>query len=131
MVAKIATATSSARPHVRHRVRLDGRDYLLVFDWSGREGAWYVHILDASGSPIVTGRKVVANGKLGHRSIDPRRPAGLLMAVDPTGAGDPGIDDLGRRVFLVYASAAELAAPSAASSGGASVAPGFEFEAPP
>lgn len=129
-ISKIATATSSARPNVRHRVRLDGRDYLLLFDWSGREGAWYVHILDASGSPIVTGRKVVAGGKLGHRSIDPRRPAGLLMAIDPSGIGDPGIEDLGRRVFITYASADELLIATSSTGGAGAGAPAFEFGGP-
>lgn len=109
-VASIAVQTSATRPSVRHRVRLDGRDFIVWLDWSSREDAWYAHIFDASGAPIVTGRKVVADGKIGHRTSDSRRPAGRLFAVAPSGGGDPKLDDLGRRVFLVYADAVSIGA---------------------
>lgn len=94
---------SSDRPTVRQRVRLDGRDYLLDLAWNGRESRWYVDVYDADGELVVGSRKIVADGRIGQRVTDTRRPPGVLGAVDVSGNGiDPGIDDLGERVLLIY-----------------------------
>jgi hypothetical protein len=106
----IATRGSSASPTIRQRVRLDGRDYLLDFAWNGRESRWYVDVSDANGTPIVAGRKLVASARVGQRTTDPRRPAGVLCTIDRSGTGvDPGIDELGSRVVLAYMDAAGVA----------------------
>jgi hypothetical protein len=94
---------SSARPAGRQRVKLEGVDYLIDFDWNGREGRWYVGIYDASGAPIVTGCKLVANARVARRTIDERRPPGRLLVIDRSSTDvDPGIDDLAQRVTLSY-----------------------------
>ena len=41
-------------------VDLDGRPYLLAFDWNGREDAWYISIYadDADTTPLIEGWRV-------------------------------------------------------------------------
>lgn len=108
-VLRIPVRASSTRPSTRQRVRLDGRDFLLDFDWNGREGFWYVHVSDQSGAAIVCGLKLTVDGRIGHQTVDPRAPAGGLAVVDTSGLGlEAGIDDLVARVLLVYAENATL-----------------------
>ena len=103
-------------PFFRQRTQLDGRDYLLSFFWNEREEAWYLQLDDEAGVPIAAGIKLVLDWPLIGRVADARRPPGSLMAVDPSGnPARPGLQDLGTRVQLVYADAAEVAAMKAAS----------------
>lgn len=105
---RIPVRASSDRPSVRQRVRLDGRDYLLDFDWNGREGFWYLHLSSSSGDLIAGGVKLVL-GEIGQRLTDSRAPAGGLAVVDTTGLGlEAGIDDLLERAVLVYAESETL-----------------------
>lgn len=89
---------------------LDGRAYLLQGDWNQRESKWYLTIRDPETNETIHGpRKVVANWDLLRTCADARRPLGMLVALDVSGAGDdPGFDDLGTRVILTYTAAAEL-----------------------
>lgn len=90
-------------PLYTERVTLDGQEYLLRFDWNGREGRWYLDIGDVSENWIVRGVKLIADWPLLRRCVDPRRPPGTLMAVDFSGAGEPpSLSDLGRSVKLIY-----------------------------
>ena len=94
------------------RTALDGRDYVLTFDWCQRDGHWRLDIADADGVAIVSGVTLVTRGHPLAGVIDTRRPAGDLVVVDATGANDldPGFADLGARFRLVYFTAAELRA---------------------
>ena len=94
------------------RTALDGRDYLLTFDWCQRDGRWRLDVADADGVAIVSGVTLVTRGHPLAGVIDTRRPAGDLVVVDATGANDldPGFADLGARFRLVYFTAAELRA---------------------
>lgn len=93
------------------RTALDGRDYLLTFDWSQREGHWRFTVADQDGVAIRSGLLLVAGLPLLLGTTDTRRPAGDVVCVDTTGASDvdPGFSDLGTRFALVYFTAAELA----------------------
>jgi len=92
------------------RTALDGRDYVLTFDWIGRLSRWCLHLRDGDGAAIRTGMILNTGTLLLRGVVDPRRPPGELAVVDRTGRGDadPGIDDLGERFALVYLDAAEL-----------------------
>lgn len=94
---------------------LDGVSFVLAFRWSQREGRWVLDVADAEGVMIRAGLALVADQPLLRGVVDARRPAGELIVVDTTGAGDidPGFDDLGApgaRFVLMYVTAAELAA---------------------
>lgn len=98
---------------------LDGRDYILRFLFNRRDQRWRISVLDQDESPIRFGVKVVADSPLLRRETDDRRPKGILLAKDlgatdvDRSAGeklvaiDPGVDELGARVLLIYFTEAE------------------------
>lgn len=100
------------------RIALDGRDYVLRFDWNGRQTFWYVGIyLAEDASLVVTGIKLVVNRPLLQRESSSNRPPGDFIAFDPSSNVEPGFTDLGRRVQLLYVSAETAAATLRASQG--------------
>jgi hypothetical protein len=101
--------TSSA-PLYEQRTTLDGQDYIFTFYYNARDFSWYFDIADQDGEAISAGVRVVVDWDLLKRVVDARRPPGLLVANDLSGAGlDPGADDFGSRVELLYFEAAEVA----------------------
>lgn len=98
-------------PFFTQRTTLDGREYLLTFDWNQREQKWYLSIADQDEVPIVSSIKLVANFPLTHLLVDSRSPPGELFAMDTSGNGlDPLLSDLGTRVLLLYMDAEDLVA---------------------
>lgn len=91
------------------QVTLEDVTYTLQFRWNVREEAWYMHILDAEGTTVLhAGLKLVADWPLATYTTE-RQPPGILVARDTSGEGrDPGLDDLGDRVQLVYYTLAEI-----------------------
>lgn len=96
--------------HYDMQVVLDGVAYTLEFHWSYREESWFLDVKTEAGDPIYVGQKVVIDWGLGRgRCRDPRFPPGLIIAVDSTSRDEnPGLNDLGGRVQLLYYPAAEL-----------------------
>lgn len=83
--------------------------YTFNVHWNGRDsdpdngidGAWYFDLLEADGTPIVTGVKVVLGTYLGRTCAHEFFQNGVLVAIDNSGdKRDPGFDDLGARVEL-------------------------------
>ncbi len=97
-------------PHQSMQVDLDGVKFNLTLHWNEREGAWYFDLLDASNVPLLMGTKLVINVPLLRRMSTETKPPGEIVALDPSGneGADPGLDDLGERVLLVYEEAATL-----------------------
>jgi hypothetical protein len=92
------------------RTTLEGRDYLLTFEWLQRGGHWLLSIADQDGVPIASGLWLLTNWPLLRGVRDPRRPPGELMVQDTLSrAEDPGFTDLGERFALAYYTADELA----------------------
>lgn len=84
---------------------LDGTTYTLTFDFSVREGYWYLGIYDQAGDVLAGGRKIVTDWPLTYGSTDPRLPKGSFIC---TGSGgDPGFEDLGGDAVLYYFQALE------------------------
>lgn len=112
--------TSTTFPFYSQTTTLDGQDYVFRFLWNQREGTWFFSLLDADEDPIVEGLKVVVNLPLLRLVTDERKPPGVLLAVDTTApevdrtagekvlALDPGLEELGERVLLLYFSEAEI-----------------------
>lgn len=92
------------------RTALDGVDFVLGFDWQGRQGHWAFTLSDASGEPIRSGIILTSGAVLLRGVLDPRRPKGELIVLDLSGKGDvdPGFSDLGTRFAVVYLDASEL-----------------------
>lgn len=89
-------------------VTIDGVVFNLSFKWNARQEAWALAILDSEKVTIIAGIRIVANYDLLNGKVDARLPDGVLLALDMEGQGvDPGIDDLGNRVLLIYATRAE------------------------
>jgi len=87
---------------------LDGQDYILTFSFNQRDVSWYVDIADQDEAVIASALRLVVGWDLLKRCVDARRPPGVLFANDLSGAGlDPGPDDLGTRVEVLYFGQAE------------------------
>jgi hypothetical protein len=101
--------TSTELPSYVQRTTLEGREYVLAFDWNEREGRWFFDVLDSEETPLAVGLKVVVGFPLLRRKTDPRLPPGDFLAIDTSDTGaDPGFAELGGRVRLCYLEAAEL-----------------------
>lgn len=92
------------------RTELEGVVFLLRRYWNKRAACWVLDILDELGQPLAVGLAVRSGSDMtGHLTIE-GWPGGRIVAVDSTGSGiDPGIDELGQRVDLVYVTAQEVA----------------------
>lgn len=89
---------------------LDGRSYVLRFDWNTRDESWNMNVSLPDGTLLAASRKLVVGVPLLRGLVDARLPVGMLIAADLTDTGaDPGHDDLGGRVVLMYLDAEYLA----------------------
>lgn len=96
--------------HFRFVSELGGVSYSFELRWNHREAAWFLTLGDGEGLPIVAGIRVVTAYSLLSRFTDERLPPGLLFAIDTAGGDvDPGLDDLGHRVQIVYFEPGEVA----------------------
>lgn len=90
-------------PSYRVGTVINGTPYIFDVRWNARDAAWYFDLYDKDEVAIVMGVKVVLGAGLGSRVRDDRYPAGLVVAIDVTGAGaDATIDDIGKRVLVVH-----------------------------
>lgn len=90
---------------------LDGVRFLLHFIFNEREQSWYVSLHDVDDVPIASGARIVVNWFLFLRKVEEAKaPAGRMFVSDSTGSGvDPGRNELGERVKLIYIEAADVA----------------------
>jgi len=85
------------------RTSLEGTDYVLRFDWNGRDECWQMGIMDSTETPIVMGIPLNINSNLIGRFEIPELPPGLLMLYDTSDNNEEaGRDDLGDRAVLLY-----------------------------
>jgi hypothetical protein len=107
----ITLPTRTDSDYYDFEIELDGRSYVLTFNWNGRDSSWYFSIADNAGTPLLSGRKLALGAPFLRRFADARLPPGELRLFDTTGKDvEAGRNDLGSRVLLVYVPAAELAA---------------------
>jgi uncharacterized protein DUF6983 len=103
--------TDPDSPLYEERVTLERQEYLLRFDYNGREDRWYLDVALIDGTLLVRGWKLVTGVMLGNRVADRRMPGGRFV-VHTQDADDsaPGFGELGegRRCQLYYLSRAEL-----------------------
>jgi hypothetical protein len=97
------------RPWQELQAPLEGAVYTLELRWSAREERWYLDVYDEDHDAIYTGVAVVLNFPLAIRCADARMWPGALFATDTSGANlEPGVDDFGDRVKLIYFDSTEL-----------------------
>lgn len=98
-------------PRYSFRVELDGARYEFSMEWNDRAGAWFFDLADAEGDLIVTSIRVGVDYPLLDSYTDDRIPPGILLAVDSQKLDlDPGRQDLGDRVQMIYYPIADLSA---------------------
>lgn len=79
--------------------------------WNGWNAAWYFDLREIDETPIARGIKIVIGTYLGRKFSHPLFADGVFIAHDVSGARkDPGLDDLGTRVPVMYASNDEVIA---------------------
>ena len=84
-------------------VDLEGRSYTIDVRWSDRASLWFFSLFDATGALLASNRAIVLNSRIEGNGVDSRKPPGPFLAIDTGGSGiDPGHDDLGSRVLVVY-----------------------------
>lgn len=110
----IIVPTSRDLSSYTQRTQLDGRDYVLRFQFNQRIGRWSMDVSDQDEVPIAHGLMLLTGVQLGRGITDERFPPGVLMVIDYVAettqvSRDPGLRELGDRFLLNYFTAAELA----------------------
>lgn len=102
-MASFRLPVDPTEPHQRQGFELGGSSFLLDLDWNERNQAWFFSLFTNDEIALIEGFRVVIGARPLRRVTDSRRPAGDIQFVD-TGVGsvDPGRDDLGNRVILLY-----------------------------
>lgn len=99
----VDVSSSSSADYWMQYTQIDGREYLFTFYWNDRASAWYMDVADQDGVPIGSGIKLVCGVALMRAIVDDRKWPGALFCLPSTqDDSDPGHDDLGTRVLLVY-----------------------------
>lgn len=94
-------------------VTLDGAPYTIQLQLNARAGTWAASLFDASGAPLHaaaplrTGTPIWSAARAG---APPGRFVVAALGEDKSDAGSAPTGELGERVFLLYYTAAELAA---------------------
>lgn len=96
-------------PLYKERIRLEGRDYILKFDWADREQRFYMSIMDQDENPLLMGVKIIPNwGLISRHHFNLGLPPGELIALDlEQGGAPPTMTDFGVRVRMFYYASTE------------------------
>ncbi len=97
--------------YYEEQVPLEGSIYSVTLYWNSRASAWFFDLDDPNGDPVVYGLRVTTGRNLLAQSVSSTQPPGVFYVFDTSGSDtDPGQNDLGTRVLLVYVPAADVAA---------------------
>jgi hypothetical protein len=98
-------------PAFTYAINIDGSSYRLTFTYNERTNDWHLDIAEENGTAILSGIRLVTDWRLLGRSRDQRLPPGMLLclSLDPNDNSAPRLEDLGRRVRLVYYDEEDLA----------------------
>lgn len=117
-MAQVIPVDSSTDDYVI-TVSLDAKTFDLRLRWNTRDDRWYMSIYEADEptntdggrAAIIDSIPVLADTPMLRLFSDRRRPLGEIVPIDTDarlGAADPGRNDLGSRVVLVYFDNIEL-----------------------
>lgn len=100
-----------SQPDYLFSIVLEQTPYGMHVYWNDRDAAWYFDVLDAGGTLIQSGIKIVLGAYLGRAQRVSPFIDGAFIAVDTSRAGlDATFDDLGKRVLLYFIPALDLLA---------------------
>lgn len=92
----------------RFSIDLDGSVFVFVFKWSVRQQRWHASIFTEEETAILEGIPIFVGWPPFERFKDPRLPKGSIIFMDTSGKDlDPGLEDLGQRVLMIYRTKAE------------------------
>lgn len=100
------------KPLFTIKATLTGTEYILRFDYNGRQDCWYFGLYDAQQSRIRVGMRVNCGWDVLRTCALDSRPPGQLFFLSGGGQSAPGLSDLGRSTILVYVDAAPIVAVS-------------------
>lgn len=90
-------------PSFTIRTEIDGKQFLLRFNWNGRMDRWIFSISDKDDNPIVMGMPMHIDWDLLGRFKNALLPDGSLFLFDTTlEHKEAGRDDLGKRAKLLF-----------------------------
>lgn len=104
---------TSNDPFYVQRTDLEGREYVLQFDYSTRENCWYMQVSASDGTVLAAGVKLVCSWPLLYRYTSTLLPPGKMFVMPvTTDDSPPGLDDLaeGGRCELTYVTSDDPAA---------------------
>lgn len=83
------------------RLELDGETYELRTYWNARNTSWYLDILDSDGAALLEGKRIGTYTWL-NRNVPSMSGSLIAVPLDTLDTTDPGRDDLGDRVIIMY-----------------------------
>lgn len=90
-------------PAYTFQVELEGTLFTFDFEWNERSQSWAMGIADAAGTKLLSGIRVITGWPLIDRFQSAALPLGSLYCIDTSDENkDPGADDFGSRVQLIY-----------------------------
>lgn len=92
-------------------VPIGDASYVFGVRWNARAGAWFFDLSETDGTPIALGVRVTLGVYMARRVTHPLLLNGVIVARDRSGRKtDPGLDDLGTRVQVLYATNEDVTA---------------------
>jgi len=107
-MAAVEIPLDSSLPSYELTTTLDEEDYTFHVYWADRLESWFFDLTDANGDPIVSGQRIATNAALSVGFNDKIPGAITSITTDDNDDSDPGRDDLGNRVLVLYIPEADL-----------------------
>lgn len=90
-------------PAFKIRIALEGRDYVLSFDFNTRMNRWVLGVYDAEENPIAVGITLNIDSSILRLYVDNRLPPGEMILFDTSEKHiECGRNELGKRCELLY-----------------------------
>lgn len=108
MATSILPTLTDGTKSYEFRAQFGGATYLVALRWNARAQAWRLSLSDSEGNVLRTKKVALGVGLLARES-NSRLPYGELLALDTSGQDlQPGVDELGARVKLLFTDYADL-----------------------
>ena len=90
-------------PAFKIRTTLEGRDFVLAFNFNGRMNRWTIGFYDANETPIAIGIPMNIDSSLLRLYVQSELPPGELILFDTSERHiECGRDELGKRCEVLY-----------------------------
>jgi hypothetical protein len=101
---------SADTPFFSHTTTLAGAQYTFDFAWSMRRAVWLVSMRTQDGEVLFLSQVARHGRNLLDRCVSPNAPAGVLVVWcdTPANVTPPGVDELGGRAGIYFATSADL-----------------------